>query len=595
MGTVADKLTYLAGTKDKLKTEINYTGANITNDTFRSYPETLHNKYAEIIKNGTEELLNNLPKSTGIGTSITLQDTIESKIKLEKIVGNTIQGENPSPSNPQEIKNAGFESYNLVDFNKVTRGSANIYGNYSFKNDILNVKTIPLIYSWAGYDITDLIKNNPGKTIRFCYTDIDVSNNPTSGGSSIVTINYTYNDETSSLSQGLLTKDLAKTNRTIASDTSNISTAYLRIYTNNTNTSQEASITIKEPMLIFGTADKPYQPYGNFATIQVHDENSVNTQTTLLDLNEYDNVGNVIGSKDFGAIGDYKNFIDKSTGKNLFDKDSITFKDNYYLSSDGVEHSNSDWKYSDYIKVSCKNITLTRTSTEGSGIAIVAYNSNKEYLTGKAYNNNKTVTLSSSQDISYIRFTLSKTSDNINNIQLEEGSTATAYEPYGTSWYMCRKVKKVVLNGTESWGTTPSSAGNGNRFVSGIVSSLIKPTSSTSEIAKIISNKYNAVSINNTTQSSPIDGIAIAASGNLVIYYSLTKDLTATEFKTWMTTNVTEVLYVLETPEYEILDEYSLNSIKDIENLLSYNGTTYIECTDDVPVSLTVGTVKEYE
>jgi hypothetical protein len=41
MGTTAEKLTYLDGTKTLLKDTINLTGANITNDTFRSYAQKL--------------------------------------------------------------------------------------------------------------------------------------------------------------------------------------------------------------------------------------------------------------------------------------------------------------------------------------------------------------------------------------------------------------------------------------------------------------------------------------------------------------------------------------------------------------------------
>lgn len=109
MGTTSDKLTYLSGTKDKLKTAINYTGANITNDTFRSYPEKLYNEYIDIINNGTDTLYANMPKVTGTGTNLTLNNTKEAPVLLS-LYGDTQQDSTPTPSSPQEIHNVSGDN-----------------------------------------------------------------------------------------------------------------------------------------------------------------------------------------------------------------------------------------------------------------------------------------------------------------------------------------------------------------------------------------------------------------------------------------------------------------------------------------------------
>ena len=75
MGTTSEKLTYLNDTKTKLKNVINYAGANITNDTFRSYPEKLYDKFVDFVTNGTDSLYSSLPKVTGEGTELTLNNT----------------------------------------------------------------------------------------------------------------------------------------------------------------------------------------------------------------------------------------------------------------------------------------------------------------------------------------------------------------------------------------------------------------------------------------------------------------------------------------------------------------------------------------
>ena len=91
MGTTSDKLTYLAGTKDKLKTAINYTGASITNDTFRSYPEKLYDAYLDILNNGTSTIISNLPKVEGTGKSLQLNNTVYAPLQDFKMYGDTQQ------------------------------------------------------------------------------------------------------------------------------------------------------------------------------------------------------------------------------------------------------------------------------------------------------------------------------------------------------------------------------------------------------------------------------------------------------------------------------------------------------------------------
>ena len=90
MGTVSDKLTYLNTTKGKIKDVINITGANITDDTFRSYPDKLKEAYVDIINNGTDELYSNFPKTTGEGVEITLNNTFEAPMGID-LKGNTEQ------------------------------------------------------------------------------------------------------------------------------------------------------------------------------------------------------------------------------------------------------------------------------------------------------------------------------------------------------------------------------------------------------------------------------------------------------------------------------------------------------------------------
>ena len=104
--STATKLEYLNETKNKIKNSINLTGVNITNeDTFRSYAGKLKQGLLDILNNGNDYLYNNFPQTTGTGTNITLNNTLEAPIKSE-LLGNTSQNGTPTPDAPVEVKNA---------------------------------------------------------------------------------------------------------------------------------------------------------------------------------------------------------------------------------------------------------------------------------------------------------------------------------------------------------------------------------------------------------------------------------------------------------------------------------------------------------
>ena len=102
MGTTAQKLNRVLQTKSDLKTVINYSGANITNETtFKDYPKLLNKTYIDILNDEGEFLYNALPKTTGTGTSIDL-DVEKGKMKI-KLKGNTYQNTSILPSGYTQV------------------------------------------------------------------------------------------------------------------------------------------------------------------------------------------------------------------------------------------------------------------------------------------------------------------------------------------------------------------------------------------------------------------------------------------------------------------------------------------------------------
>ena len=57
----------------------------------------------------------------GMG-SLTLQNSLKAPLERLELIGNSTQGENPAPDNPQEIKSAGRKSKNLFDAKKAKSG-----------------------------------------------------------------------------------------------------------------------------------------------------------------------------------------------------------------------------------------------------------------------------------------------------------------------------------------------------------------------------------------------------------------------------------------------------------------------------------------
>lgn len=57
----------------------------------------------------------------GMG-SLTLQNSLKAPLERVELLGNSVQGENPAPDNPQEIKSAGRKSKNLFDAKKAKSG-----------------------------------------------------------------------------------------------------------------------------------------------------------------------------------------------------------------------------------------------------------------------------------------------------------------------------------------------------------------------------------------------------------------------------------------------------------------------------------------
>ena len=155
----------------------------------------------------------------------------------------------------------------------------------------------------------------------------------------------------------------------------------------------------------------------------------------------------------------------------------------------------------------------------------------------------------------------------LNNVtikpQLEKGSMAHTYTPYGEnielckigtyqdyiykdngSWYLHKEIGKVVLDGSEDW--SKSSNTSVDRFIRS--STIPKATQG-------ISNYFSVV-----TSLGTIVGTFYFNENQQVVNYSSYGTTTLATFKTWLSSNKPIIYYVLATPTNTLIEDTTLIS-----------------------------------
>ena len=162
MGTISDKLTYLNTTKSQLKDMINYglpSEQQITSSTtFRNYVSSIFNAFLEALRT-PDTLFTNLPKKSGTGANITLNDTANAPMRITLGASELTQDGTPTPSSPQDI-------HTISGSNKVVVNGKNLipYQDKDFTINGVNFKTINgnlILNGTATFNITgDMLVND---------------------------------------------------------------------------------------------------------------------------------------------------------------------------------------------------------------------------------------------------------------------------------------------------------------------------------------------------------------------------------------------------------------------------------------------------
>lgn len=313
-------------------------------------------------------------------------------------------------------------------------------------------------------------------------------------------------------------------------------------------------------------------------------------------------------------------------GKNLFDKDNIDGRNGYLYNNNAVVKStfadrifilpcqpNTTYTISRSVKTTtfraayCNTDIPAQTSTEVQ-IAVAGQINN---------NNGDSITITTGISARYlvVHYGNANNDANINEslatIQVEKGSQATSYATYftpielckigdyqdyiyksGGKWYLYKATHKIVLNGTENWG---SGGVTNTQYTDSITNYAVSGNSPFSSRFAGVSNVTGAGAVPNDNT------IAFINRNDVYRFYIKSSVASSVDaIKTWLSNNNLSVYYALATPtDTEITNEALIAQLENLLNLSrTYQGQTNLSSTyvsGNMPAILNVSYYTEKE
>jgi len=283
-----------------------------------------------------------------------------------------------------------------------------------------------------------------------------------------------------------------------------------------------------------------------------------------------------LGTLELCKIGDYQDKIYRTSGKNLFNKDT-TYVKNISIQTNTNKTSSSSNARTSYIE--CQpNTKYTISKSQVSARFIIATSkvvpaSGINLLQTLTANSSTSATITTDAEAKYLLvYYYLSTSDTLteeqirNTIQIEYGDTATTYEAYGYGeWYKHKEIGKYVFDGTENWVSQPNYGTN-----SWSLNNIISVDYDTTKV-QILSTKFRGISQDNRNTGG---NNTIYTVSNTSFYIRNTNLTTKAEVQT--ATNGTPIYYILATPVEEAITEPTL--VTQLNNL--YYASSYEEQTN---------------
>ena len=458
-------------------------------------------------------------------------------------------------------------TYTYSNIQMEQNSSATTYEPYTSQNHLISLGVENLcptqVNAWEQGGINTNDGSNTSSTTRLRTIDYYPINNDTNYHISVQNSNYCFLNILLYDSSKNFVGQYYNINNNINGATSlqiNIpsssmpNVSYMRIVlrnTDNTSTIFSSEIAIIKPQIELGNKKSSFTPYG----------------TTPIEL---------------GEIGNYQDYIRKSSGKNMFDKDNANTIAGYIDTGNVIRSYATN--YLIYLKVQSNTTYTLKKNVYTSGGITIGYTQATPTIGSSvrnktAFANTNIATFTTPNDITYLVAFIYNDADNsggktlqqiLDSIQIELGSSATTYEPYGTNWYLHKEIGKVVLDGSEdSW----RSEGGGAPYTLD-VSNLYK----NDDLDTLMSNYYVGTHWNaNWNDYSYLVSPNKANVSTPRIKFKNGDVSGLANFKTWLSTHNTIVYYVLAIPTNTIIeDETLLEQLNALEKMKLYDGVTNI-------------------
>jgi len=303
-------------------------------------------------------------------------------------------------------------------------------------------------------------------------------------------------------------------------------------------------------------------------------------------------------------IGDYQDYFTKNSGKNLFNENIITTKElngitakfeNGKIKVYGTASANTnlywDFSLSQYLLNETLTLSYNGDISNIVNLGLKKGGVDKAIITPPNTSNTFIATQALIDDITTfsIWITSGKVVNATFNIQLELGSQATTYEPYGTNqWCKYNAIGKVVLDGTEDWGSFQvETSGLGRAIANDMENVYYDSNIATLLSDKLVGTKYSG-SWNNTYEC-----IATLNNNRFIAYLKEVANIT--EFKAKLSSGY-EVIYALSSPYLSLIENETLQSQLDaIEKAFSYEGQTNVsQENNDLPFKLDLKAILDW-
>ena len=615
MGTTADKLTYLSGTKDRLKTTINYAGAGLTNETFRQYPEKLYSKYLDILKDNGEELFTGLPKITGSNTSLSLNNTANTRMKLQ--LASSELEQRILPSEYQQVEYIESDGSQYLNVGKILSGtfkfeieyigtrkfgpSSSRYSKALFGCRGTSSSDRYVAFLGIGSGSLQLTKNTSTTITKLIYDNTSVSSQSST---------YSYTNDTLNVSvSNLLDIYLfARNDNGTVTDAGSFKVYSFKMYDNN--------VLIRNLVPCYRINDNVIGMYDlvnnvfytNAGTGTFAKGSNAPTPDSPVDIHT------ISGNNTINIVG-----------KNLFDINNANWTLSSPLYPATYDATNDGWYNKQYMSLTFTptvtqtiSFTTKKRTLEPGEYNYSAYWNLKKDGNAVKYNTYGDITYTMEANHTYLLTVWNHTF--INYIQIEYGSTATTYVSYqeqslplnlgelevckignyvdefhlatesdtgltAGKWYLKKNISKVILNETENW-----------NYVSNVTYPFWYCTiSSIMNNSSLYTNYLRQADIGGSTNNI---GCMMTASYNMLrvrVPSDIASDLET--FETWITNHNLIVYGTMSTPTYTLLNDTLQAQLTEIYKwALSYQDQTNIsQVNNDLPFIISATAVKEYE